>query len=79
MTHDRKDDSKAGKEIEKSRKKTDSSAPVSSSKTVSPAEGLPTKVRSGLLQFRTTQCTQSILERVNVKFKGVAVFLTKML
>jgi len=46
MTHDRKDDSKAGKEIEKSRKKTDSSAAVSSGKTLSSAEGLPTKVRS---------------------------------
>jgi len=46
MTHDRKDESKASKEIEKSRKKADSSAAVSADKTASSAVSLPTKVRS---------------------------------
>ena len=44
MTQDRKDDSKGSKEIEKSRKKADSSASTSKEKTPSSGDGLPTKV-----------------------------------
>jgi len=45
MTQDRKDDSKSSNEVEKSRKKTDLSAPLSKEKTAATAEGLPTKVK----------------------------------
>jgi len=44
MTQDRKDDSKGSKEIEKSRKKADSSVSTSKEKTASLGDGLPTKV-----------------------------------
>ena len=48
MTQDRKDDSKGSKEIEKSRKKADSSASISKEKTASSGDGLPTKVTHGM-------------------------------
>jgi len=64
MTHDRKEDSKGGKDVEKSCKKTESSAAVSTDKTPSSAEGLPTKV---------TACdfTSALRQRLQLRLGGV--------